>query len=289
MPSSTTRASINAVHDDLLQKWEAKLQRSKMTKLEKILEQNGGSYRTSGRDSLFFQVYTNVEFLTGPPEADRNGVVVTLVIDAPPAARDKDAKKRFAYWERGRRLQGSSLVVLIIVSGRKIQVYLGIVASFGQNIAESSKHDQGRIQVRVSFFEQEVELMALRGKRLNFTKERFAVLVDNSVMYESVRPFLHKLQTTEPTEIPFSRYIATGESLEAVNILPPKYARAPGFKFDLQCLAKPGVNFTNNLDISNPLAVVRARDQLKKFSVLDPSQADAVMDTLTREVSLIQG
>jgi len=96
MPSSTTRASINAIHDDLLQKWEAKLQRSKMTELEKILEQNGGLYRTSGRDSLFFQVYTNVEFLAGPPEADRNGVVVTLVIDAPPAARDKDAKKRFA-------------------------------------------------------------------------------------------------------------------------------------------------------------------------------------------------
>jgi len=291
MYSSTTRASINAIHDDLLKKWEAKRRRTEKTKLEKILEQNGGAYRTSGRDSLFFQVYTNVEFLAGPPEANRDGVVVTLVIDAPPseAARSKDAKKQFAYWEHSRRLQGSSLVALMVVSDHTVKVYLGVIASFGKSIAESSKFDKGRVQLRVSFFESEVELMALRGERLNFNKDRFAVLVDNGVMFEAVRPFLQKLQTIEPTDIPFSRYITAGGSLEAVGILLPKYARAPGFKFNLQCLAKPGGTFLTNFDVSNTLVVARARDQLKKYSVLDPSQVDAVMDTLTREVSLIQG
>jgi len=291
MYSSTIRASINAVHDDILKKWEATWQKTEMTKLEKILEQKGGAYRTTGRDSLFFQVYTDVEFIAGPPEANRNEVAVTLVIDAPSigAARDEDAKKRFAYWEHSSRLQGSSLVVLIVVSDRTARAYLGVIASFGKSIAESSKYDKGRIQLRVSFFESEVELMALRGERLNFNKDRFAVLVDNGVMFEAVRPFLQKLQTTEPTEIPFSRYIAAGGSLEAVDILPPKYARAPDFKFNLQCLAKPGATLTTKLDVLNTLAVARARDQLKKYSVLDPSQVDAVMDTLTREVSLIQG
>ena len=263
-----------------------------MTKLEKILEQKGGAYRTSGRDSLFFQVYTDVEFIAKPPEVNRSEVVVTLVIDAPPigAARDEDAKKRFAYWEHSRRLQGSSLVVLIVVSGHTVQAYLGVILSFGKSIAESSKYDNRRIQLRVSFFESEVELMALRGEPLNFSRDKFAVLVDNGVMFEAVKPFLQKIQTTEPTEIPFSRYIAAGGSLEAVDIPPPKYARAPDFKFNLQCLAKPGTTFTvNKLDVLNTLAVARARDQLKKFSVLDPSQVDAVIDTLTREVSLIQG
>ena len=291
MYSSTTRASINAVHDDILKKWEATWQKTEMTKLEKILEQKGGAYHTSGRDSLFFQVYTDVEFIAGPPEANRNEVVVTLVIDAPPigAARDKDAKKRFTYWEHSRRLQGSSLVVLIVVSDRTVRTYLVVIASFGKSIAESSKYDEGRIQLRVSFFEPEVELMALRGERLKFNKDRFAVLVDNSVMFEAVRPFLQKIQTTEPTEIPFLRYIAARGSLEAVDILPPKYTRAPNFRFNLQCLAKPGAALTTKLDVLNTLAVARARDQLKKFSVLDSSQVDAVMDTLTREVSLIQG
>lgn len=212
------------------------------------------------------------------------------MLDAPPApaAHDKDAKARSAYWEHSRRLQGSNLVALIVVSNRTIQVYLGIITSFGKDIAESAKLEKGRIRLRVSFFDTEVELMALRGERLNFNKERFAVLVDNGVMFESVRPFLQKLQTIEPTEIPFSRYIAPGGSLEGVKVLSPKYARVPGFKFNLQCLAKPGMTIAP-LDISIPLAVVRARDELKRFSVLDPSQAEAVVDTLTREVSLIQG
>ena len=56
----------------------------------------------------------------------------------------------------------------------------------------------------------------------------------------------------------------------------------------MQCLAKKGMSIAD-LDITNPLSVVRARDQLQRLSILDPSQAEAVVDTLTREVSLIQG
>ncbi|KAF5352576.1 hypothetical protein D9756_006113 [Leucocoprinus leucothites] len=288
---STTRASVIAIHDDLLKKWDGNQKINEKTKLETLLDQGGGAYRTSGHDSVFFHIYTNVEFLAGPPEARRNGVIVTLIIDAPPspAAHDKDAKKRFAYWEHSRRLQGSSLVTLIVVSHRTVHAYLGVAASYGQNIAESAKLEKGRIQLRVSFFDSEVEFMALRGQRLNVNRDTFAVLIDNSVMFESVRPFLQKLQTIEPTEIPFSRYITPGGSLEGVDVLPPKYALAPGFRFNLQCLAKPQVTGIPDLDISHPVAVARARDQLKKYSVLDPSQAEAVVDTLTQEVSLIQG
>ncbi|RPD60417.1 hypothetical protein L226DRAFT_469457 [Lentinus tigrinus ALCF2SS1-7] len=287
---STTRSSLTVIQDDLLKIWEGRRQKNEKTKLEQLVEKNGGAYRTTGRDSVFFQVYTNTEFLAGPPEARKRGVTVTLVLDAPPGgtARDKDAKKRFAYWEHSRRLQGASLVALVVVSNRTVRVYLGVVASYSKDIAESAKLEQGRIQLRVSFFDPEVELMALRGERLCVSKSSFAMLVDNGVMFESVRPFLHKLQTTEPTDIPFSRYIASGGELANVQVLRPKYALAPGFKFKLQCLAKKGASVAD-LDITNPLAVARARDQLRKLSVLDPSQAEAVVDSLTREVSLIQG
>ena len=188
----------------------------------------------------------------------------------------------------GSGTQGASLVALVVVLNRTVRVYLGIAASYSKDIAESAKLEQGRIQLRVSFFDPEVELMALRGEPLCVNKSTFAVLVDNGVMYESVRPFLHKIQTIEPTEIPFARYIAPGGRLEDVQVLRPKYALAPGFKFKLQCLAKKGMSIAD-LDITNPLSVVRARDQLQRLSILDPSQAEAVVDTLTREVSLIQG
>ncbi|KAI0667327.1 hypothetical protein C8Q78DRAFT_404096 [Trametes maxima] len=289
---STTRSSMAAIQDDLLTIWTRtdRVKGAQKTTLEGVLDRKGGAYRTSGYDSVFFHIYTNVEFLGQPPVAQRRGVSVTLVLDAPTigAARDKDARKRFDYWDHSKRLQGSSLVALVVAADRAVRVYLGVVSSFGKDIAESSKHSPDRIHLRVSFFDPDVELMALRGERLTKGKGSFAFLVDNSVMYESVRPFLEKLKTIEPTDIPFARYIAPGGSVKDVPVLPPKYARVPGFRFKLQCLAKKG-KLIHDLDVSNPAAVVRARDQLKRDSVLDPSQADAVVDTLTKEVSLIQG
>ena len=275
--------------------------KSEKTQLESLMEKKGGAYRTTGRDGVFFQLYTNVEFVPRPPEATRKGVAVGLALDAPPGgtARDKDWKKRVAHWEHSRRLQGASLVALVVVCGaganRAFRVHLGVVASHGKDIAESAKAEKDRIQVRVVFFDSDVELMALRGDRLcsgsgngGGTRGEFAVLVDNSVMFEAVRPFLHKLQTIEPTEIPFARYIAPGGPLDEVRVLPPKYALAPGFRFRLQCLAKPGQTI-GDLDVANPNSVRRARQELVRCSILDPSQAEAVVDTLTREVSLIQG
>ena len=145
---------MTVIHDDLLRIWEGRRQKNERTKLEELVDKNGGAYRTTGRESVFFQVYTNAEFLAGPPEASRRGVTVTLLLDAPPGgtARDKDAKKRFGYWEHSRRLQGASLVALVVVSNRTVRVYLGIVASYSKDIAESAKLEQGRIQLRVSFF-----------------------------------------------------------------------------------------------------------------------------------------
>ncbi|KAI9068435.1 hypothetical protein FKP32DRAFT_1561707 [Trametes sanguinea] len=287
---STTRSSMAAIQDDLTIAWNRNGKRTQATKLEEVIQKNGGAYRTSGYDSVFFQLYTNVEFHKEPPMAQRRGVTVTLVLDAPAAgsARDKDAKKRYDYWEYSKRLQGSTLVALVVVSNRTVKAYLGVVASYGKDIAESAKRDKDRIQLKVAFFDADVELMALRGEQLSKGPSSFAILVDNSVMFESVRPFLEKLKTIEPTEIPFARYIAPGESVKDVQVLPPKYARVPAFRFRLQCLAKPG-KVLHDLDVLNPAAVARAREELKKDSVLDPSQAEAVVDTLVKEVSLIQG
>ncbi len=66
-----------------------------------------------------------------------------------------------------------------------------------------------------------------------------------------------KLQSTEPTEIPFSPYIA--------QVLPPNYTAAmPGFMFNLPCLVKKEdivTSIHSDLDINNPLAVARVRNQ----------------------------
>jgi hypothetical protein len=143
--------------------------------------------------------------------------------------------------------------------------------------------------VRVTFFDPEIELRALKREKITHDASTYAFLVDNSIMFESVRPFLEKLQTIEPTDIPFARYISHTGSLKDVQMMPPKYARSPGFSYKLQSLAQYPGQLINNLDISQPNAVDTARRQLLHSSTLDPSQVDALLNTLTREVSLIQG
>ncbi|GBE80241.1 hypothetical protein SCP_0214510 [Sparassis crispa] len=286
---ATIRSSITSINGDLASMWSRTGRKKEKTKLEELLNKKGGAYRSSGYDSVFFQLYTNVEFL--PVKAERRDLTVGLLVDTPPGtARDTDVRRRYDYWSHTKRLQGGSLVALIIVSHRQMRIFLGEIKSFNKDIAESSKANNEKIQVRLKFFDAEVELMALRRESMHAEYgSKYAVLLDNSVMFEAVRPFLERLQTIEPTEIPFSRYISRNGALNNdVPVLHARYATAPRFRFNLQCLAKHGQTIPA-LDISQPDAVTNARQQLRQASHLDPSQVDAVVDTLTREVSLIQG
>lgn len=160
--------------------------------------------------------------------------------------------------------------------------------SFGDDVAESAKHSKDKITIRIAFFDTKVEFMALRQDRLTTGNNTFAFLIDNDIMYESIRPFLERMQTIEPTEIPFSRYISRHDDLRGVVVDRPKYARAPRFEFKLQCLAKPGQRIPA-LNVMQPASVAAARRHLLHSSELDPSQVDAVVDSLTKEISLIQG
>ena len=234
-------------------------------------------------------MYTNCKF--SPVKAERKDLTVGLTMDAPRtgAARDKNASKRYQYWEQSKRLASGSLVALVaITTSGSMRTYLGVLSSFSRDIAESSKASNEHITVRLTFFDPELELAALRGSHAH-DEWQTAFLVDNGIMYEASRPFLEHLQAIEPTEIPFARYIARHGSLDDVQVQPPKYATAPGFRFKLSCLAQNGSAAIHDLNISQPGAVERARQQLLHHSILDTSQVDAVINTMTREVSLIQG
>ena len=236
---------------------------------------------------MFFHLFTGARF--APVKAERRRFTTGLFLDAPKgAARDKNGKKRAEYWEHSKRLQHGSLVALILISPGRSQVFLGTIASTAADIGESAKADMETIQLRVSFFDAEIELMALRRQPLSIDMSRYAVLLDNGIMFESVNPFLRTLQNVEPTSIPFSDVISYSGNLHSLEVGVPRYARIPQFRFNLQCLARPGMNIPG-LDVNNAASVAIARRQLSRSSDLDPSQVNALVDTLTREVSLIQG
>ncbi|KAK7060167.1 hypothetical protein VNI00_000931 [Paramarasmius palmivorus] len=258
-----------------------------LTQIEQVIQKKGGMYRTSGRNSVMFQVYTNVEL--SPLETQRRGFTVGLVIDAPSGdARNSDRKVRQEYWKRSRRLASGSLVGFVIVQNNQIHVALGNISSSNTEISESAKVYADRVEVRVQFFDPEVELKALRREKVVSGASSFAVLIDNGIMFEALRPFLETLQSMEPTSIPFYRYISQRSPLDTVDVHPPRYASSPTFRFNLECVAKDG-QYIHPLNATDPQSVLRARHQLQEFSGLDPSQCEAMVDVLTREVALIQG
>jgi hypothetical protein len=257
------------------------------TTLERLLDSKGGAYKTSGHDSVFFYLYTGVRFSS--VNAERRNFTVGLLLDSPPgAARDQSANKRAEFWEHSKRLQHGSLVALILISPGRSQVFLGSITTMGSDIGKSAKEDVKTIQLRITFFDAEIELMALRRQPISVDRSTYAVLVDNCIMFGSVHPFLRTLQNVEPTSIPFSDIISYSGDLHSMPVQVPRYARAPRFRYDLQCLARQGMNISS-LDVNSTTSVALARQKLSRLSDLDPSQANALVDALTREVCLIQG
>ena len=260
-----------------------------LTELEKLLESGGGLFKSAGKNSVIFNVYTDVHYaqLSTQPQ----GFAIGLNVRCPPGpGRDPDWMKRVDYWKNAgsKKLSSGSLVALVIVSRGSSMVYLANLVSTADDIAESAKYLEESIQVQATFFDPEVEIEALKMEKITIDTKTFAILIDTGTMFESIRPFLKTLGTMDSTSIPFSRYICAQVPLDDIEIHPPKYTTAPGFRFKLQSVAKPG-QIIDPLDVNNPASIARARLQLQQFSVLDPSQADGVVDSLTREIALIQG
>lgn len=287
LSSAPIRSSVQAIVAAINVK--ARQDSAQRTKLDHILSVRGGPWKTNGKDSVFFQVYKASKFFGVSIEAPE--ITTKLLVHSPPGpARDNNARARLDYWQRGKHLSGGNLVALVVVENDVPRIFLGVIHVFDDDVAKSSKHNPGTVVVPISFIDAEVELMAFRGKPLN-GENSYALLVDNGVMYESARPFLERLKTIEPTDVPFARYITAGDSLVDVEVRPPTYALSPTFRFNLACLApdKAAAKRIHELDIRQPHALARARQELVEHTTLDPSQVEAMMATFTREVSLGQG
>jgi len=117
------------------------------------------------------------------------------------------------------------------------------------------------------------------------------LLVKSSVLYESIRPYLEALQTRDPAVVTFSNILVHGVDLARVSISPPTFASTPGFEWNLSCLLPKDVDIGGPLtfSVNDPSSLAGARELLKAHGTLDASQADAMIDVLSREVALVQG
>lgn len=111
--------------------------------------------------------------------------------------------------------------------------------------------------------------------------------------FASFKPVLSRLQEhyRRPELVPFGSYIAPtlqeqecAVKKDSVDIPLPQYARAPGFALDLTPIA-PGLS----LDPADKESIKEAVRHLELNSEHDHDQAQAVIDSLSREISLVKG
>jgi hypothetical protein len=289
---SPIRLAVQLVAEDL------KKSRTRTTILSKLLDAKGGRYAApaTARESIIFSVFTGVEF--EPLELNNRGVSVGIEFDTPPnskAQSDRPAA-RAEYWEQvsKKRLMQDGLVALIWKNHLgNLDVYIGTVASFGNDLVECSKKPEGRyrVSIRVSFFDAKANVRILRALQSRRGNNDTRFLIEAPIFYEGIRPFLEALKR-EPELLPFSQYLRlqSKEELTRTIISPPLYSRTPGFSFELKDLFPPKAGIRSlRLTTRDPDSIANVRNQLIHSSRLDPSQAEAVVSSLTREVALIQG
>ena len=254
----------------------------------KVLSNRGGRYHGLLEDdnTIIFSVYTNVHF--GGISLDRRGLTSTLIFDTPPgAARNSEESQRESFWKRmlGKRIMPGGLVALIWKTFNSVSIYLGIVANSVPEFLNAAKESATELVIRVAFFDRSVESRILQWYQTGDTSRgETRLLIEAPVVYEAVRPFLEALQS-DSTCIPFSGYLVSPNDVPSIT--PPCYATAPRFRWNLSPLLRDGQDF--HLDAKDPESISDTRQNLREKSTLDPSQAEALVDSLTRELTLIQG
>ncbi|KAF9966742.1 hypothetical protein BGZ70_001435 [Mortierella alpina] len=251
-------------------------------------------------DNVNLNVYGNVQFL-GMNCKHKSGGSVKISFTQPSQLTGTSKSRRVEFWERSKRrlMQGS----LICIASRtnqpttddtgipNFQMVLGVVTV---RDSEALGQDDSFACIEVSLADPKEYVRTLGGENSgNGASSQWFLVEATGSFFESYRPILQALQNCVPGTLPFGKYLApTKEEMEAVHtarmcIDPPMYTRAPGFVFDLSILLR--ARMPCQLDVKNSESVKLAVAMLQRYSDLDDTQAQALVDTLCREVALIRG
>ncbi|KAI6041099.1 hypothetical protein EDC04DRAFT_2893494 [Pisolithus marmoratus] len=289
--SAPLRKAVQAVCADLQSSNRSK------TQLHNVLQKNGGKYvgHIDSHNSIMFNVYAGAKFLSVVP--DHGGLSVSLTIHTPPGrASSRQGNERVTFWQgmSGKRLPQGGLIALLWEDAltKIVSVHLGVVANSNAELTNYVRTDQDHVKLRIVFFDSSVELKVLQSlQNRRFGSGDMRMLVESPIMFEGIRPFLEALRVV-PETIPLSKYLVfrPPNFLRQCVIDPPQYARFPGFEFQLASLFPDDGEVDDlRLNVNSADSIEYARDVLRDQSRLDPSQVDAIIDVLTRELALIQG
>ncbi|GAA5970767.1 hypothetical protein JCM8115_003167 [Rhodotorula mucilaginosa] len=266
--------------------------------LAALLKRGGGRYRPAssvrGGDSSDLMVYKDVQVVG--IDLDRHELLLDLSLTLPFGF--KSAKHIV------RNLAQGNFVALLsfdttangkVRNVREVEIDLGIVAADLKGAGLSVSFFDG---ARRSVYLDAVRALAeQKNNKSNATAPSSALYLVElpGFLVSTVEPFLRALQQLSAPAIPFADILSAkppprGQKL---RIQPPLYARNPGFEYDLSSILQGDDIQPGSLVLrpSDPESVGDAREVLAQpgNSRLDSTQAQALVDCLTREVALVEG
>jgi hypothetical protein len=233
------------------------------------------------------------------------GLDISICCPQLPVVSKLNAKKRKEWWVQSKRLQAGALVCLFNVAG---SVLFCVVSDTTRRFkddkdarmvddtdqdplfseqARSLSDDQDFLSVNLKLVDptaSEVSRAMRWYKNIKSYPRRYLVEFPG-VLLDSSKHSLSALQKMhEKPNLPFTNLLAPKEgSSPDVDIELPHYATKPGFTFDLSCITNGNSPLT--VDPRSPISP----QALSLKSSLDPTQSAALLNTLTRGLSLIQG
>ncbi|CAB5216785.1 unnamed protein product [Rhizophagus irregularis] len=261
----------------------------------KNIQQEGGRFTYDGgiTDNGDLQVYTYVQFINITCDR-RKGLAYTMRFTFPKIRGAKDEFERKEYWEKSKRLLTGNLVALLLPSKRfenNYSIYFGIVTSRDEKIL--AKYDD-RADIDISFVDPSIYSIALNeisnyDRITDQSLEKRFLVESTSIYLEAYYHILKTLQTTNPSSLPFEKYFAPNlKGNRDIKVETPMYTRAPGFQFDLSVLCK-NKGRSLKLVVANRNSYDKVAKDITASSILDDTQAEALISALTREVALIEG
>ncbi|CAG8442461.1 13677_t:CDS:10 [Ambispora gerdemannii] len=262
------------------------------------LSENGRFKFENGMDNGDLIVYNNVQF-TDIIVDRRRGFSTRVSFSAPNIKGSKSKKERIEYWSKAKRLMNGSLVCLLWPIATKSndndnkithKLFFGTVVNRDE---ERLAKDENWIEIDINFIDHSVYPIALadiakRGySNLNIDAGKY-IVESTGVYLESYYHVLKRLQSTNPSEFPFERYLTPSESHQVIS--PPLYARAPQHEFILSRTKKcKHVPNQISLKVNEPNSQQLCMKQLKEAGHVDETQAKAIVESLSREIALIEG
>ncbi|KAI0904565.1 hypothetical protein F4823DRAFT_203748 [Ustulina deusta] len=275
--------------------------RDAVREVVETLRQKGQPTRRRERQSVYTYIYQDVE-LVGASFERVNGLDLLMEFPQP---KSITSQKRRDWWAQSKRLQPGALVCIISDDG---SILFCVVAEAtiitadqkgkgGRDTAaagETSKQRQpslaeddafAYVHLNIAEFRDDNFQQALRWYQ-NIGSNHHKCLVEfPGVLLASFQHTLEALQSmSKAPDVPFTDLIAPAtQATGIVEVPPPQYATKAGFYFDLGCLTNDGTKLLHSLTQRlNPRT-------LAKHSPLDETQSLALVNSLSRGLSLIQG